>query len=94
MTMKTLPSVITVSRVMGLVTVEYGPAFTVKQLASNLMQTLNIDSQTGFSVETILLMDVDFKKLEISIPLIIVTVAARTCDVPATDHRSVLKIEG
>ena len=72
-----LPIVVTSSRGISLITIQFLPSQTAKSLANSIMQVLQIYGRAGFVVQTSL-MDMEFEKLKDLIPqLTINTMAAR-----------------
>ena len=72
-----LPFLVTLSRGISLVTIEYLPSRTANRLIHTLDHVVQIYSKAGFAVQTAL-MDMEFKKLKDKMPnMVINTIAAR-----------------
>ncbi len=74
---KSLPFLVTSSRGISLVTIEYLPSRTANRLIHTLDRATQIYRKAGFRVQTVL-MDIEFKKLKDRMPYVVLnTTAAR-----------------
>ena len=70
-----LPFVVTYGRGVGFTTVQWIPNRTVKQLAININEVIQLYSRAGFTVQTHLV-DMEFEKLQLLLPMANINLSA------------------
>jgi hypothetical protein len=86
MFVNSVPFLVTVSRGLNLLTTEYTPSRTAKQLAAGIRRVMDVYSRGGFVVGTILA-DNEFKPLQNLLPILAVNTTAAKEHVPEVERR-------
>jgi hypothetical protein len=81
-----VPFLVSVSRGLNLVTAEYTPSCTAKQLAVGIRRVMNLYSHGGFHLGMIL-MDNEFKKLRNLVPILIMNTKTAKEHVPEVEQQ-------
>ena len=86
MFVNSVPFLVTVSRGLNLLTTEYTPSRTAKQLAAGIRRVMDVYSRGGFVVGTILA-DNEFEPLRNLLPILAVNTTAAKEHVPEVERR-------
>jgi hypothetical protein len=88
-----VPFLVSVSRGLNLVTAEYTPSCTAKQLAAGIRRVMNLNLCGGFHVGTVLI-DNEFKKLRNLVPILVLNTTAAKKQVLEVERCIWLRKEG
>ena len=81
-----VPFLVSVARGLNLVTTEFTPSRTAKQLAASITWMMDLYAHRGFQVGTVL-MDNKFKKLRNLVPILVVNTTAAKEHVPEVERK-------
>jgi hypothetical protein len=81
-----VPFLVSISRGINLVNAEHTPSCTTNQLAAGIRRITDLYSRRGFQVGTVL-MDNEFEKLRVLIPILVVNATAAKDHVPGVVRR-------
>ena len=81
-----VPFLVSVARGLNLVTTEFTPSRTAKQLAAGITRMMDLYARGGFQVGTVL-MDNKFEKLRNLVPILVVNTTAAKEHVPEVERK-------